>query len=122
MPRPLGSKNTKPAGVRVNAIVSAEVAQWLKSTGDITGTIKKLCEEKMKNRLLQINAELAEVSKELRAHAKELAALDKIVLDSVDNAEQLEEARARWRAEYEKHSIVCDRKEALEREFAILMK
>ena len=47
MPRPKGSKNKTPAGMRVNAIVSAEVAQWLKSTGDITGTIKRLCEDEM---------------------------------------------------------------------------
>jgi hypothetical protein len=47
MPRPKGSKNTKPAGVRVNARVSAQVAEWLKSTGNITGTIEKLCEDEM---------------------------------------------------------------------------
>lgn len=46
MPRPKGSKNKTPAGVRVNAIVSTEVAQWLKSTG-ISRTIQGLCGDKM---------------------------------------------------------------------------
>lgn len=46
MPRPKGSKNKTPAGVRVNAIVPAQVAEWLKSTG-ISRTIQELCEEKM---------------------------------------------------------------------------
>ena len=47
MPRPLGSKNTKPAGVRVNAIVSAEVAQWLKGQPNMSKTIQKLCEDEI---------------------------------------------------------------------------
>ncbi len=48
MPRPTGSKNAKPAGVRINARVNQRVAEWLKSTGNITGTIERLCESAMK--------------------------------------------------------------------------
>lgn len=59
MPRTKGSKNKTPAGVRVNARVSAQVAEWLKSTGNITGTIDRLCEDEMyKSVFERLNEEL----------------------------------------------------------------
>lgn len=59
MPRPLGSKNKMPAGVRVNAIVSAEVAQWLKGQPNMSKIINKSLEDTMYSEVFErLNEEL----------------------------------------------------------------
>ena len=50
MPRPKGSKNKTPAGVRVNAIVSAEVAQWLKGQPNMSKAIEKLVQAEIQKK------------------------------------------------------------------------
>ena len=66
MPRPKGSKNKTPAGVRVNAIVSAEVAQWLKGQPNMSKTIQKLCEDEIMKEYEKPHQVWERLSKELQ--------------------------------------------------------